>query len=289
MPGRIAVAAMSLGTGFQGTMYGLIKKLVRPGDELVECSMVLEKTPQHLRARLLGLLEGKQRPTALIGLCIQPDPDTIAAYRRAGAPIVVVDEEVAGTSTVASDNHAGGVLAARHLLAVGRRTMAVVCGHKREEGDYNSLQRVEGFRKGLAEAGLTLLPHQVLGVSNYSRKDGVDTMVKLLAEQRGLDAVFCAAGDVCAEGMLSAASVRGVTVPDQLAIMGYDDHPISATSTPPLTTIRQPLDRMAFAAYQLATADAAAILEHPRKLLFAPDLVARASTQRAPAAAPARR
>jgi LacI family transcriptional regulator len=80
--------------------------------------------------------------------------------------------------------------------------------------------------------------------------------------------------------MVATAALRGVAIPGQLALVGYDDHPTSATMDPPLTTVRQPLDRIAFAAYQLATVDASAILERPRKLLFAPDLIARASTQR---------
>jgi LacI family transcriptional regulator len=277
---RIGIASLSLGAGFPGVMYGLLKKQLRPGQSLVECSMVLEKTPGHMRSRLLALLETAPRPTALIGISIRPDPGTLAAYRAAGVPVVLVDEEAEGASTVASDNFAGGLLAARHLLQTGRRALGVVSGLMHLEGGYNALQRVNGFRRGLAEGGLTLPPEHVIEVMNYSRKDGVDAMARLLDDHRPLDGVFCAAGDVCATGMLATAAVRNVRVPGQLALLGYDDNPVSAASDPPLSTIRQPLERIAREAYQLAAIEPAATLHQPRKVVLEPELVARASTQR---------
>jgi LacI family transcriptional regulator len=286
MNGRIAVASLSLGTGFPGTIFSLLKRQLLPGDQLVECSMVLEKTPEYTRTRLLGLLDASVRPTALIGICLRPDPATVAAYRAAGVPIVLVDEETDGVSTVASDNFAGGLLAARHLVQAGRRAMGVVCGLRHLDGGYNALQRVSGFEKGLAEAGLALAPGRLVEVMNYSRKDGMDAMAKLLDGGGELDAVFCAAGDLCADGMLASARTRGVHVPDQLALVGYDDHPVSATTSPPLSTVRQPLERIAHAAYQLAAADAREIFARPRKVILEPDLIARASTERAAASAP---
>ena len=275
---KIGVASLSLGTGFPGVMYGLMKKHLRPGHGFTECSMVLEKTPEHVRSRLLALLETSPRPKAVVGICLRPDPATLAAYRAAGVPLVLIDEEVEGATTVASDNFAGGLLAARHLALAGRRSIAVVSGMMHLDGGYNATERVKGFRKGLAESGLTLPPELVIEVMNYSRKDGMDAMAKLLDEHRKLEAVFCAAGDVCATGMLSTARARGVLVPQQLALLGYDDNPLAATSEPPLSTLRQPLEQIASEVYHLATVETAAILQRPRKVLFDPTLITRSST-----------
>jgi len=280
---RIGVASLSLGAGFPGHMYSLLQKQRRPGHGFVECSMVLEKTQEHVRARLLALLEAAPRPTALIGICIQPDAQTVAAYRSAGIPIVLLDEEADGASTVACDNFAGGLLAARHLVASGRRTLGMVVGNTQLEGGYNARERVKGFTKGLVESGLTLPPGRVVEVMNYSRKDGVDAMAGLLDAWPAIDGVFCGAGDVCATGMLSTARQRGVRVPERLAVIGYDDNAVAAASD--LTTLRQPLDQIAREAYRLATEGAAEILARPRKLLLEPLLVARASapaTERPP-------
>jgi DNA-binding LacI/PurR family transcriptional regulator len=273
---RIGVASLSLGAGFPGLMYALLQKQRRPEHVFLECSVVLEKTTEHLRTRLLAMLEGDPRPSALVGLCIRPDPRTVAAYRAAGIPIVLVDEEVEGTSTVASDNLAGGLMAARHLIASGRRTLGLVAGNTHLEGGYNALQRLKGFTKGLAEAGLTLPPGRVVEVTNYSRKEGVEALEEMLKAWPNLDGVFCAAGDVCATGILSAAQQRGVKVPEQLAVVGYDDNAVAATTG--LTTLLQPMEQLAQEAYRLATEETRELLVRPRRILLEPRLVVRSST-----------
>lgn len=281
MDRKIGVASMTLGAGFPGVVYSLLKKQLQPGHSFVECSSVLEKTSEALQARLMALLEGGDRPDALIGICVRPDARTVAAYRAARIPIVLIDEEVAGASTVASDNFAGGLLAARHLVQTGRRTMGIVSGVTGVEGGYNAAARVKGFTKGLADAGLLLPLEHTAEVKTYSRKEGVDAMERFLDEGRKFDAVFCAAGDVCATGILAAARAQGQRVPEQLALIGYDDNPAAASADPPLTTLRQPVERIAAEAYQLATAGSAAALDRPRRALFEPELVVRVSTQRA--------
>jgi len=276
---RIAVASLSLGAGFPGHVYALLQKQRRPGHDFIECSMVLEKTHEHVRARLLALLAAEPRPTALIAICLRPDAETVAAYREARIPIVLLDEEAEGASTVASDNFAGGLLAARHLVMSGRKTPGIVVGNTHLEGGYNAAQRLKGFTKGLVESGLTLTPSRVVEVVNYSRKEGVDALAQLLDGWPNLDGVFCAAGDVCATGLLATARQRGVKVPEQLALIGYDDNAVAAASD--LTTLRQPLDQIAREAYFLATEARAEILSRPRKLLLEPQLVVRASSEKA--------
>jgi LacI family transcriptional regulator len=110
----------------------------------------------------------------------------------------------------------------------------------------------------------------------YSREDGVEVMPKLLA--MGVDAIFCAAGDNCAQGLLSVAKERGIRIPEDVAIIGFDDLPIARLSTPALTTIRQPLKEMAEAAYTLAVIERDEILRKPKNIIFNPELVVRKST-----------
>ena len=78
--------------------------------------------------------------------------------------------------------------------------------------------------------------------------------------------------------MLRVAQEAGIAVPDDLVIVGFDDNPLAATSDPPLSTLRQPFERIAREVYRLATEEAAVILQKPRKALFEPELVTRSST-----------
>ena len=110
---------------------------------------------------------------------------------------------------------------------------------------------------------------------NYSREDGVAVMPALIAA--GVDAIFCAAADNTALGLLSVAKERGVRVPEDIAIIGFDDLPIAQLSTPGLTTIKQPMTEIVEAAYNMVTTQREAILKSPKKILFKPELIIRQS------------
>jgi DNA-binding LacI/PurR family transcriptional regulator len=275
MEQRIAVVSTNFGTGFPGQIWTLFKKLAQPHQALTEC-FVPERTAADLaHARWLKLIE--ERPAVIIGICVRPEPAVMAAYHAAGIPVVLVDEEVEGASTVASDNVAGGHLAGQHLARAGRRSMAVVCGDMKMNGGYNAVQRVKGFARALAEHRLPFAVEEALEVVDYTKKDGVTSMLRILQEGRKIDALFSAAGDATATGVLQVARERGIAVPGQLAVVGYDDSPLASISSPPLTTVRQSVPDIAAAAFKLATAETAEILAKPRRVLLAPSLVVRES------------
>ncbi len=273
---RIAVGATSCSSGFGGQMLSQLKKLLRAGQSIVECATP-QNGPDVARARLLALLEDGPRPAALVLICYRPDAATVAAYRASGVPLVLVDEEAEGASTVAYDSFAGGYLAGRYLARAGRKAIAMVSGWTQVNGGYNALQRVNGFAKAMAEAGLPFRREDVIEVRDYTHRDGVNAMARLREERRNVDAVFSAAGDATATGILAAAREHGVRVPEQLAVVGYDDTPMAAISDPPLTTIRQALEPLAQEILQIATGDAAEAVARPKKRLLEPTLVQRRS------------
>lgn len=273
----IVVATHSLSTGFSGAMYSLIRAQLSPGYSIRECGILMRDESDYMRTRLLRLLESEPRPAALIGICIRPDPQTIADYRAAGAPVVLVDEQQEGASTVSSDNRAGGHLAGKTLLDAGRSSIAVIAGRMNVNGGYNASQRVNGFTQALAERGLAFSADDLVEVVEYARKEGEAALASFLRRGRKPDAVFCAAGDLCATGVLAGARERRIKIPAELAVVGYDDNPLAAISNPPLTTIRQPMERIAAEAWGLATEARARILEKPERLLFPPELVQRSS------------
>ncbi len=272
---RIAVASRVLGSGFSGLVYSHLRAQAQPGHELVECA-VMKYDPDHVRGRLRRLLDAPEKPTALICVSLRPELDVIAAYREAGAPVVLIDEEQQGASTVASNNVAGGLLAGKYLADAGRREIGLVIGQLIEGGGYNAHERLKGFRQALAQAHIPLKQERIVEVVEYSRAEGVSALATLL-EHNHLDAVFSAAGDLCATGLLAAAREKHLRVPDELAILGYDDNPVALVSNPPLTTVRQPLEQMAAEAYRLATDARAEILVKPARKLFDPEIVKRAS------------
>jgi DNA-binding LacI/PurR family transcriptional regulator len=279
---RLAVTAQSLDSDFQGRVHAELRRALPAGWTLVDVAIERWGDPERVRARL-GELLGDAPPAALVGICVWLDSATMARFRDAGVPVVLVDERTDGASTVACDNVAGGVVAAQHLLRSGRRAIAVVSGPVR---DYNAMQRLRGVSRALSEAGVPLPQELLLQAEHYSHEDGERALARLLDGPARFDAVVCTAGDACAAGLLAAARARGLRVPDDVAIVGYDDAPLAATTDPPLTTVSQSVEVIAREVVRLATQEAAAIREKPRVVLLEPRLVLRGSVGAPARAAP---
>ena len=226
------------------------------------------------KARLKQALE-QTKPAALIAMSIRPDYETIASYTEKNVPIILIDEETTDVSTITTDNYAGGLIAGDYLAKKGKKKIAIVTGRTNVKGGLNAEQRLKGFQQALKAKGISLPQEYVVEVMHYSRNDGIEIMPKLLA--LGVDAIFCAAGDNCALGLLSVARDKGVRVPDEVALIGFDDLLIAQLSTPALTTVRQPLKEIAEAAYKMAVFQRDEILAKPQNIVFRPELVIRQS------------
>jgi DNA-binding LacI/PurR family transcriptional regulator len=266
--------AASFAFSFPAKMLALIKNSLQPGEAVDQYPTI--GMPDNERRRLQTLL-AQTRPIGLIGICIRPDPAIVAAYRSARIPVVLIDEEMEGAATVTTDNYEGGYIAGNHLVSGGRRNIAVVSGRVNVQGGYNAAQRLLGFTSALSSHGTLFNKQNLVEVTDYSYSDGAKAMKRLLDERPGFDAVFSAAGDECAVGILKSARERGVAIPKEVAVVGYDDIEIAKSASPPLTTIRQPLQEMAAAAYRMVTSAAAETLAKPMRTLFRPELVVRES------------
>jgi len=268
---KIAVVAPNFGSALQIALFDHLKKWLKP-EEIVRRSVTDDASTQKERLKQALL---QTNPTALISISVRPDPDTIATYTSANVPIVLIDEETTGVSTITTNNSLGGQIAGEYLISKGRKKIAIVSGKTQVQGGYNAEQRLKGFQQALIAGKLSVLPGSMIEVIHYSREDGISVMPKLL--HIGVDAIFCAAGDNCAIGLLTVAREQGVRIPEDIAIVGFDDLLIAQLSTPKLTTIRQPLKEMAEAAYKMAVMHRDEILRKPQRLMFKPELVVRQS------------
>jgi DNA-binding LacI/PurR family transcriptional regulator len=157
------------------------------------------------------------------------------ALSRLGIPVVCSGRPPAGSPVPYVDvDHFGGVAqAVAHLVALGRRRIATIAG---PQDMVAGVDRLNGYRAALEEAGLR--GHVTVG--DFTRDSGVRGMNDLLAEDPDLDAVFVAS-DMMAHGALRVLRDKGRRVPDDVAVIGFDDFEISQYSDPPLTTVRQPI------------------------------------------------
>lgn len=214
------------------------------------------------------------------GVLVTPADETgqgVESLRRAGIPFVLVDRVGVATDgcSVSVDDVTGGALAARHLVDAGHRSIAYVSGpgHLRQIQD-----RRAGALDALAESGLgpetlTELPTETLDVAA-----GRDAGARLLGLPRRPTAVFCA-NDLLALGVLQSLFAAGLSVPGDMAIVGYDDIEFAAAAAVPLTSVRQPAVAMGTLAAQmlLEETDGHSAHEH-RQVVLQPELVVRRST-----------
>jgi DNA-binding LacI/PurR family transcriptional regulator len=195
------------------------------------------------------------------------------AYLPRGTPVVAVEgDPEAGTSVVTVDQVAGAKLATEHLLSLGYETVFHVAG----PAEWLEAQgRTLGWRAALEASGAELTPPLS---GDWSARSGYEAG-QVLAQIPGARAIFVA-NDHMALGVLLALHERGRRVPEDVAVVGFDDTPEAAYFTPPLTTVRQDFGRVGHAAVQILVDQLAARATSPERVVIAPELICRRSTAR---------
>ncbi|MGK5683246.1 LacI family DNA-binding transcriptional regulator [Actinoplanes sp. URMC 104] len=189
-------------------------------------------------ARERELLDGV-RAQSVDGLIMSPWGLSPADLTRRpdSAPLVLLGEQDAGglLDHVAIDNVSASADLTRHLIAGGRRRIAAI-GLQPHLVNGTAARRAEGYRQALAEAGIPYDPALALDVNHLHRADGAQAMRRLLDSGTRVDAVFCFS-DQLALGALHVAVGRGLRVPADLAVAGFDDIEDGRYANPALTTV----------------------------------------------------
>lgn len=201
------------------------------------------------------------------------------SLRRQGIPSVLVDRKIGSehACSVAVDDVAGGALAVRHLIERGHRRIGYVSG---PASLTQCLDRRTGALAALREADLDEDALNVLEVPALDVASGRDAGARLLGLRSRPSAVFCA-NDLLALGLLQSLFAAGVRVPEDIALVGYDDIEFASAAAVPLTSVRQPAFRIGRKAAELVLAetdrDSAAGHVH-QQVIYEPELVVRRSS-----------
>ncbi len=187
------------------------------------------------------------RPRLVDGLILYPSVLSPAeiAERADATPLVLFGGPAADKSTdhVVIDNLAAGRTATEHLISLGRTRIAVIGPLTEPRVDAES-PRLGGYRQAITAAGLDWRDELIAHAPAYHRRDGAEAMRRLLTGPELPDAVFCFS-DLLAAGAMHAALSSGVRIPEDLAIVGFDDIEEASFLTPTLTSIRPNKRRIA--------------------------------------------
>ncbi|MEV7341355.1 LacI family DNA-binding transcriptional regulator [Streptomyces sp. NPDC093544] len=188
-------------------------------------------------------------------------------------PVVLVNAAIEhlGFPCVSCDDAVAVEQAWRHLDSLGHERIGLVLG----PGDHMPSGRKLAAARALAPD----LPDEHIARAMFSLEGGQAAATRLL--DRGVTGIICAS-DPLALGAVRAARRKGLTVPGEISVVGYDDSAFMNCTEPPLTTVRQPIEAMGRAAVELLNAQIGGSSVTPEELLFEPELVVRGSTAQAP-------
>ena len=218
----------------------------------------------------------RRRPVGVVLVFSDLAEDAKAQLRSRAIPFVIVDpagDPAPDVPSVGSANWSGGLAATRHLIELGHRRIAAITG---PEDMMCSLARLDGYRSAMNSAGLPI-DEDLLAFGNFQVDGGRDRAKVLLAMDDRPTAIF-AGSDLQALGVLDAARAAGLRVPQDLSVVGYDDLQLAQWSSPALTTVHQPLTRMAEEAARLVIRMSEEELESIPRMDLATRLVIREST-----------
>lgn len=201
-----------------------------------------------------------------------PLPGRLAAR---GIPVVIGGRppEPERFTHVDVDNVAGAAGAVAHLAGGGRRSIATITGRQDVPAGQD---RLRGYRLGMEAAGLGE-DEELIEAGDFTREGGARAMRALLRRRPSLDAVFVAS-DLMASGAIQALISAGRRVPEDVAVVGYDDDPLAAALQPPLTSVRQPIEEMGREMARLLLGAIHAPDQAPRRLLLTTRLEVRLSS-----------
>ena len=214
--------------------------LAQEGYDTIVCNV---DTPQQ-RDRHLETLLPTHRTDGVLAISLPLSREQLAQFGRTGVTLVSVDAVAPGVPQTIIDDVAGGRLATGHLIGLGHRRIGFVgdLAFGRAPaglGFTSSAHRLRGYRQVLAEAGIRFEP-SLIRRGRHDAAIAAEHAVELLKAHDPPTAIF-AASDTQAIGVLAAADLLGVVVPDQLSVVGFDD--IESAAFLGLSTVRQPLAR----------------------------------------------
>ncbi|HZV51982.1 MAG TPA: LacI family DNA-binding transcriptional regulator [Candidatus Dormibacteraeota bacterium] len=255
---------------FAGIFRGVEDVALTRGYNVILCNTdnLHEREASHLES-----LHARRVDGVILASATLADP-SVARLRQLRIPFVLVNRySDTRHAFVGSDDVAGGRLATAHLLSLGHRRIAHLAGSQKVS---TSLLRRRGYLEALEQAGVEPDPALIVD-GGFTEDLGARAMERLLALSRPPTAVF-AVNDMAAAGAQDVLVRRGLRIPKDVSIVGYNDVPLVSRLHPPLTTVRVPPVRFGQASAEILFEQLETGTASSRRVVFQPELVIRAST-----------
>lgn len=214
------------------------------------------------RADMQAVLQAvRGRVDGLIVMSPDLDAAALVGDLPSAIPVVILNASIEGRRSVTIDNAGGARAMVRHLVALGHRRISFICGPAQNA---DAAERRRGYRDA-ARALEVDLSRDLMIAGNFTEESGYEAARRILTFATPPSAVF-AANDAMAIGALSAFRAAGLRVPEDVAVVGFDDVPIARFLTPPLTTVKVPISELGRRGFEILLGSAPGQPIRPSKL-----------------------
>jgi LacI family transcriptional regulator len=249
----------------------LLKSVSATCNENSSTVMLWLAEPDYER-RLIAQIINNDLLDGVIVSSMPVDDPIVDALSTSQIPFVLIGrhKKIKQISFVDIDNVNGAKKIVKHLVANEKTRIGTITGPKNMMVSHD---RLTGYKFALEEAGLKIDSELILD-GNFTDQGGYLCGKQLV--ERGVDAIF-AASDLMALGAIRALKELGKNIPDDIAVVGFDDAPFSSTTDPPLTTVHQPTEKLGYQAVNLLTKIIENKVVHPKQIMLPVDIVIRKS------------
>jgi LacI family transcriptional regulator len=233
---------------------------------------------QQRKKELLHAIQNENIADGIISMFLQFDQDDLKTLKEHNKPLVFIDEEMPGFPCVKMDNFKGAYNAVEYLIKKGRKKIGLVVGQVSSEGvGITPRERYDAYKKALESHGMHVDDRHVIQIMEYTFEEGEQAMKEFVNRGVKLDAIFCAAGDMVALGIMDEAFKQKIDIPADLSLVGYDDINMASLSKPQLTTVRQPIEEIGKTAFKMCVDMINNGNMEPRTIILEPQLIIRGS------------
>jgi len=236
---------------------------------------------RNVSAQLFKKILYGRKASAVVALAMNPEPGILLEYKNAGVPVILIENRLENAHSVNTDNRGGGFTAAEYFIKKGRKRIGLICGWPIKKSKYGfsyaTEERKAGFDEALKQYGIKPIGKYLELTTHYSIPEGIKLFDRFVENGVKLDAVFCAAGDMTAMGVMESAKRHGMRIPGDLAVIGFDDYFYSAYLNPPLTTVRQPINKLGAEVFDMAVDAIEGKLNFFKHIEIEPELIIRES------------
>jgi len=228
---------------FPGLTSAIENKVFQQGYHIVLCytNFDFDKQEQHMGMLIEKKVAGVIFHPLLSNEHFERNLNVVNTFQNNGIPVVVVDMPLPGKDvySISSDNFKGVYESTKYLLRSGHREIAFISSML----GTSISERIRGYRTSLQESGIKVNEEWIKIPVTSNPKTGYEETFELLAGNDRPTAIVCA-HDLIAVNVLQALNEKGISVPDEISVMGFDNLPVSQITHPPLTTIAQNLEAM---------------------------------------------